>query len=144
MKPNIFRQASLEKMSTPEKLDVLMTIARPRHWMALVSILLLLAAFFIWSVLGTVTVKLQGDGVFLRQDGLAPIVAVAPGQVTDMSVQAGDSVQRGEAVARLFDPSWPEVGQGGASSDSGELLLLKSRIVSPQNGRVLKVHVQQG
>jgi len=145
MNPNIFRQSSLEKMSTPEKLDVLMTIARPRHWIALLSILTLLAAFFAWAVLGTVTVKTNGNGVLMLQDGLATVVHTSAGQVTDIGVKAGDTVRRGDAVARIFDPSWPEADNAsGESADSSQRLLLKSKVVSLQNGRVLKVHVQPG
>ncbi|SDC13343.1 HlyD family secretion protein [Paenibacillus sp. UNCCL117] len=144
MKPNIFRQSALEKMSSPEKLDVLMTIARPRHWIALLSIFMLLAAFFIWAVAGTLTVKLNGSGVFQLQDGLATIVPAAAGQVTDIGVKPGDVVRRGDAVARLFDPSWPEAGTRDDSPDRAERLLLKSRVVSLQHGRVLKVHVKPG
>ncbi|MEK8128733.1 HlyD family efflux transporter periplasmic adaptor subunit [Paenibacillus filicis] len=144
MRPNIFRQSSLEKMSSPEKLDILMTIVRPRHWIALLSILLLLAAFFTWAVAGTLTVKMNGNGVFLMQDGLATIVPATVGQVTDIGVQPGDVVQRGETVARIFDPSWTEAGAPDMSPDNAQRLLLKSRVVSLQSGRVLKVHAQPG
>ncbi|MDF2718101.1 MAG: bacteriocin system secretion protein [Paenibacillus sp.] len=144
MNPNIFRQSSLEKMSSPEKLDVLMTIAHPRHWIALLSILVLLVAFFIWAVTGTVTVKMTGSGVFVLQDGFATIVHTSPGQVTDIGVKPGETVRRGDSVARIFDPSWPENGVRDDSTDSAQRLLLKSRVVSLQNGRILKVHVQPG
>ncbi|WP_248925952.1 HlyD family efflux transporter periplasmic adaptor subunit [Paenibacillus hamazuiensis] len=144
MKPAIFRQSSLEKMSSPEKLDVLMTIARPRHWIALLSVFMLLAAFFTWAAVGTVTVKMSGSGVFRLHDGLVTVVHTSAGQVTDIGVKPGDTVLRGEAVARIFDPSWPEANTREASPDSAQRLLLKSKVVSMQNGRVLKVHVQLG
>ncbi|MCS7462575.1 HlyD family efflux transporter periplasmic adaptor subunit [Paenibacillus doosanensis] len=144
MNPNIFRQSSLEKMSSPEQFDVLMTIARPRHWIALLSVLTLLAAFFAWAVLGTVTVKMNGNGVLTMHDGLAAIAATSAGQVTDIGVKPGDTVRRGDTVARLFDPSWPEAGDGGNSADNAQRLLLKSKVVSLASGRVLKVLAQPG
>ncbi|ULL16057.1 HlyD family efflux transporter periplasmic adaptor subunit [Paenibacillus sp. H1-7] len=141
MNPNIFRQSSLEKMSSPEKLDVLMTIARPRHWIALLSLLGLLVAFFIWAVTGTITVKLNGNGVFQLQDGFTTIVHTASGQVTDIALKPGDTVRRGDTVARIFDPSWQDAD---ASPDRAQQMLLKSRVVSMQSGQILKVHVQPG
>ncbi|KPD07728.1 hypothetical protein AM501_13935 [Aneurinibacillus migulanus] len=129
-------------MSSPEKLDILMTVARPRHWIALLAVLGLVVAFFIWAIFSTIPVQKTGTGVFVLQGETVPVVAAVAGQVTDIGVQPGDRVSRGDVVARLFNPAW--IPNGAVAFDASQNLLEQSRLVSLQDGSVTQLHVMPG
>ena len=44
---NLFRSAALEKLSSPERLDVMMQITRPAAWMALLALGVLLIVLIV-------------------------------------------------------------------------------------------------
>lgn len=50
----IFRQKSLDRVASPEKLDQYVRVSSPRAWVVLVSIVLLLLAGALWIAVGTV------------------------------------------------------------------------------------------
>ncbi len=54
---NIFRQAALERLSSPDQLDRLISLSSPLSWAALAALLVLLAAIVSWSILGTVPTR---------------------------------------------------------------------------------------
>lgn len=143
MNHNLYRKAALERMASPEKLDILLTITRPRHWLALIAIVMLIVAFFIWAVCSTIPVQTKGSGVFVLQGGMTRIVSTVEGQLTDSSVQVGDPISRGDVVARLFNPAWVAPASGTAPNVSQQLLL-KSRIVSLESGTVTELHARPG
>ena len=48
MKKSIFREVSLERLSSPEQLDQMMTVTSPRAWLSLVAI----AAILLTAIMG--------------------------------------------------------------------------------------------
>jgi len=101
--PGPFRQASLDRMASPEQLDQLIQVTRPRAWMALVGLLILVAALGGWGALGRLTTRVQGQGMLLGGD----VFDVAPewtGRVTALHVAVGDQVAAGDLVADLQQP----------------------------------------
>ena len=54
-KKNIFRQKSLEKVSSPEQMNDYIKTAGPSVWLVLAAIIIMLTGFIIWSVFGTAT-----------------------------------------------------------------------------------------
>ncbi|GEM_PF-4716955 len=118
MRRQLFRQASLERLSTPEKLDVLMTIARPRHWIAIGSFIVLVLVLAVWSVTAAIPVRMQATGALVLQGQLVAVTAVVDGQLTDIQVREGDRIARGEVVARLYNTTWSD-GIAAAKNDVG-------------------------
>ncbi|MCL2285968.1 MAG: hypothetical protein FWC32_06330 [Firmicutes bacterium] len=47
---NIFRKDSLEKMSSPEKLNDYIKVSNPSIWIILSAIAIMLIAAFIWGI----------------------------------------------------------------------------------------------
>ena len=54
MDKKIFREKSVERVSSPEKLDSYLKVASPRVWVILCAVIVLLVGFIVWGVLGKV------------------------------------------------------------------------------------------
>ncbi len=67
MKKQIFRQSALDRLSSPEQLDMLFQVVRPAYWAALSALLLLLSVLVVWGFYGTVTTMVSGQGILLRE-----------------------------------------------------------------------------
>ena len=65
---SLFRQESLERLSSPERLDELMTIVNLKTWLPLGTIGVLLGIGLIWSLVGRLPVTTSGRGVLVRND----------------------------------------------------------------------------
>ncbi len=57
----IFRQKSIDKVSSPEKLDEYIKVTTPGVWLALAAMIILLAGAIIWGTMGELTVH-NSDG----------------------------------------------------------------------------------
>lgn len=99
----IFRQVALDRLSSPEQLDRLITLASPVGWAALAAIAAVLAAVVAWGVFGTVPTRVEGQGILVLRGGQV-FDAAAPSAGTLASVAAiGTAVNKGDTVARLDD-----------------------------------------
>src|SRR5579863_8739831 len=99
----IFRHVALERLSSPEQLDRLITLTSPIGWAALVAIAALLAAIVAWGIFGTVPTRVQGAGILVARGGQV-YDAMAPASGTLASVAAiGLAVKEGDVVAALDD-----------------------------------------
>jgi HlyD family secretion protein len=100
---NIFRQAALERLSSPDQLDRLISLSSPLSWAALAALLVLLAAIVSWSILGTVPTRVPSTGILLERGGQV-FDAMAPATGPLASVAAiGTKVGKGDVVATLDD-----------------------------------------
>ena len=50
----LFRQKSLDRVSSPEKLNDYIRVTTPSVWLALAAVLVMLAGMIVWSVFGTI------------------------------------------------------------------------------------------
>lgn len=60
-KNSIFREKSMDRVSGPESLNDYIRVTSPSVWIALLSLLILLSGFLVWSVFGRIEVK-DADG----------------------------------------------------------------------------------
>ena len=105
MKNNkIFRKVALERLSSPDQLDDLMEVTKPRAWLALSGIALLFLVAIVWSVAAELPSNVQATGLLIHKGGLQNIMATASGQITDILVERGDIVKEGQIIARLSQP----------------------------------------
>lgn len=127
-KNQIFRQAALEQLSTPEQLDQLMVVTTPRGWLALLAIGLIIGVTLVWSLLGSIPTRINGQGVVLVAGGVNNIVALSEGQVSRVYVDVGDVIRKGKVVARIDET------QAGA----------RGRVTSPYSGQVVEIQAGVG
>jgi len=104
MSGGIFRKVSLERLSSPEQLDQLFSVTTPRAWFALIAIACILAASLLWGIFGSVSTKVNGQGIILKSFGVYNITHTGGGQISDVRVAVGDVVKRGDVVARVDQP----------------------------------------
>jgi HlyD family secretion protein len=105
VKVDIFRQAALQRLSSPEQLDQAVTVV-PRHsWLALGGMCLLAVTACLWAVAGSVTTKAAGQGLIIRSGGVLTVVAGGAGIVTSINVKPGDHVNAGQVVAIISQPA---------------------------------------
>lgn len=102
---DLFRKASLERLSSPEQLDQLMHVTTPKGWIALIALCSLLAVALFWGIFGRVPTEVQGLGILIRTGGVFDIEAPASGVITDFKVNVGDKVQKGDIVAHIAQPN---------------------------------------
>jgi HlyD family secretion protein len=100
----IFRQAVMERASSPERFDEVLKVTRPRGWVALAAVGILLAVVVVWGLVGRISNRVEGRGILVRTGGVLDVVAPATGPVLEVSVEPGDSVTQQQVVVRLGQP----------------------------------------
>lgn len=100
----MFRQQALDKLSSPEQLDQLLDVIRPKGWLALLGLCALLIGGGVWSVIGALPSRVEGRGILLKKGGLTRVNALSAGQLTEISVRPGSDVKVGQVLAQLALP----------------------------------------
>jgi HlyD family secretion protein len=113
----IFRDAALERLSTPERLDQGLTVVGTASWALLWGLVLLVVGGLAWSIIVVVPVTVKGEGILLSPGGVLDVTSGSQGRVTKLLVETGDAVKTGETVAELDQP---QLRQDLASAE-GEL-----------------------
>jgi Biotin-lipoyl like len=129
---NIFRKVALDRLASPEQLDLLMQVTTPRGWIALAGLGLLLLAALAWGIFGSVATTVEGQGILVQPEGVKTIVAARPGVVARILVQVGDVIYKDREVVRL-------VPEPPGETPPGEPF-----IASTSAGRVLEILVKEG
>lgn len=101
MAKQLFRKASLERLSSPEQLDKLLRVTSPMGWLATAACGVLLVGALIWGVTGRIPEKVNGVGMLMKTGGVFEVTATSTGTVKDVYFRAGDIVRRGQIMARI-------------------------------------------
>jgi HlyD family secretion protein len=97
----LFREAALERLSSPEQLDQQLQVTSPKGWIALSAIWVLLAGVIAWAILGEVHTREEGHGIIVTGGGLQVVVAEGSGRLSEILVDVGDQVSVDQVVARI-------------------------------------------
>src|SRR5688572_11542552 len=100
----LFRKAALQRLSSPEQLDLLMQVTNPRAWLALAALGLLLVAAILWSIFGVIPTKISGKGILIRTGGVFDVVSLGGGRLIEINVTSGDLVKKNQVIARIAQP----------------------------------------
>ncbi len=63
MEKSIFRKKSIEQLNTPEELTGYLRVTGPGVWVVLVGIVVLLAGFAVWGIMGTVITTVTAPAI---------------------------------------------------------------------------------
>jgi HlyD family secretion protein len=98
----LFREVAVNRLSSPEELDNLLQVTSARGWIALAGIGLLIATAVVWAIGGSIPTKLVGQQcILVRNGGVKLLTSAASGKLSDLAVEAGDRVTRGQIIGRL-------------------------------------------
>ncbi|MBW4055845.1 MAG: NHLP bacteriocin system secretion protein [Proteobacteria bacterium] len=101
----LFRKVSLERLSSPDQLDMLTKVTTPSGWIALTVLGAILGMAIIWGFYGNIPIKVNGQGILLSEGGVSNVVSLGNGQVTEIVVKENDTVRSGQVVARIAQPT---------------------------------------
>jgi HlyD family secretion protein len=76
--------------------------------MALLALGVLLIVLIVWSVIGEISIKVQGKGILIRGDALLEVTSGSDGRVIEILVQENETVRVGDLIARLSQPQLDE------------------------------------
>lgn len=96
---NIFRKTSLDRLSSPEQLDRLITVTSPRVWLVIITIGLVLACGIVWGIFGRIPVRVDTSGILLSSGGMSTVASTVSGTITDVNVKNGDTLSKGDVIA---------------------------------------------
>lgn len=105
MARQIYREAALARLSSPEKLDELMTVATPKAWLSLAALGGIVAVAVLWSVFGSIPTTVAGSGILLKSGGIYDVEVLGSGVVTGIGVRVGDLLEEGQVIARISQPA---------------------------------------
>ncbi|MHC5861749.1 NHLP bacteriocin system secretion protein [Nostoc sp.] len=100
-KPSIFRKESLERLSSPERLDQLMQVVSPRSWLPLVALGSIVGVAVIWSISGRIPITVEGQGVLIYPSNVVPLQSKSAGQLIALNIKVGDVVKKGQVLATI-------------------------------------------
>jgi HlyD family secretion protein len=101
---DLFRKSALDKLASPEQLDVMLQVTSPMGWIALSGLGVILAFALVWSIIGTIPITVEGQGILIRGAAVMDVTTSSQGRITDLTVKAGDQLKAGQVIARMDQP----------------------------------------
>lgn len=105
MASNIFRDVSLDRLSSPDELDRLLRVTDTKAWIAQIAIFAILIVALVWGYTGRLPSTVSGQGVIVRTGGVLNVVAAGSGVVAHLKVNVGDKISAGQIVATVAQPA---------------------------------------
>ena len=99
--PVLFREKVVDRLSSPEQMDLLMTVTDRKSWLALIGFSIVVIATIIWAFWGTIPQTVNAQGILLQKGGIFTLQAATGGSVSDVLVDVGDFVELGQVVAHI-------------------------------------------
>jgi HlyD family secretion protein len=118
----MFRKAALDKVSSPEQLDLMMQVTSPLGWLALVTVGVIIIVVGAWSVVGSIPDLIDGQGTLFRGERLAEVKAGMAGSIVRLAIHQNDHLAAGQVIAEIKR-------RGGSLEDAraDELTIAKNR-----------------
>ena len=105
----IFRQAALDRLSSPEHLDRALVVATSKVWLALAALAAMAAATVVWSLEGEVATYVDANGILLSHGGaVVDAVPSSAGTLTAIYPATGEEVEKGGVVAEITNEEMME------------------------------------
>ena len=101
---NPFHRVAAEAKDEREQLDRLLRISAPHERIVLAAAALVVLAFAVWLLFGTVVRSVTVEGVLIEPGKRHMAFSAEPGQLLDYLVAPGDRVEAGQPVARQSVP----------------------------------------
>jgi hypothetical protein len=97
----IYRQAALERLLSPEQLDRVLRITKPRNWVGLMGVYVIFGALLIWGMSADLPVMVQGLGVIVD----CQIAVIEAGQPSCVAANYPAQLSAAQRELRIFIPA---------------------------------------
>ena len=97
----LFRKAALDKLASPERLDVLMRVTSPMGWLALTTVAGILIGVIVWSIFGSIPERIDGQGVLLRGGANKEVRSTGSGTLATFDLKEGQMVSVGQVLGTI-------------------------------------------
>lgn len=94
----LYRKSVIDRLSSPEQLDRMIVIASPQLWLAALGAALIVVVALVWSIVGRLPSKVDANGIFVSDQGVASVYADVTGTVDTVYVAEGDTVTDGQLL----------------------------------------------
>lgn len=101
----LFRKESIERLSSPERIDQLTQVINPKAWIPLTAMGSLVVVAGVWSVFGRIPLTVTGQGVLLQPHSVVELQSFGQGRVLKINVKSGTLVKKGETLATIDQSS---------------------------------------
>jgi HlyD family secretion protein len=101
---SIFRQESVDRLSSPQELDRLFTVVGPRAWIPLLTLLVLCGLAVTWCFVGAIPETEDGAGVLINPGNVRGLQCSFGGQLIELRVRPGQAVRKGDTIAVVNQP----------------------------------------
>ena len=135
----LYRKASLERISSPEQLDTMLKISSPLSWLALLGATLIVAVTVVWAFVGRIPMTVTSTGIIVAPNGTNAIYSDAAGKVVRVFAAPGDKIYENDVVMEI------ETERGERQQIVSDQVGFVSQIIKPegstitQNSEVLRV-----
>lgn len=130
---DLFRKGKKDKFISPEDLNSLIQIIRPKDWLGLGCLGMIVIFLFIWLFNGQITTDSIGRGLVVQKEGLLYLYSKSPGLIHSINLIQGQKVDKTSVIGYLFDKDYLEAfNQQASKIQQLELSLQKS---DPKGGR---------
>ena len=121
----LFRKAALDKLASPERLDVLMRVTSPMGWLALTTVAGILVGVIVWSIFGSIPERIDGQGVLLRGGANKEIRSTGTGALASLELKEGQMITVGQVVGTI-----------SAAGNNEEVNVARTKVQQLENQRL--------
>jgi len=124
----LFRERALARRGRQEPLDDRLQVTAPHEWLLVIGLGAMFVALLVYLAVGSVERSLSYEAVVVLPGERFPVSAPVPGTVVETLADVGDTVEAGQAIARLR-PLAPDASAAAADVDvvsvtGGEIMTL--------------------
>jgi HlyD family secretion protein len=132
MNTKLFRQVSIDRLSSPEQLDQVLRVTSFRTWLAITAVFSVLAVTCVWGFTGSIPSSAIGEGLIIRRGGVFNVVAQSSGVILKMQLKPGDRIKANQVIATVAQPILAE-----------KLLSMNSALQDAEARRVQNLEIQK-
>lgn len=100
----LFRKKSLERLNSPEELDMLVKQVPTKGWLLVWMFTIIIISVIVWGFLGSIATKVKASGIIMNSGGVVSVYSDFPGVVKKVLVKNSDVIQKGDVIALMAQP----------------------------------------
>ena len=141
----VFREKALARRAERETIDARLQVTAPHEWLLVSGLGVMLVALLVYGLIGRAERSLSVEAVLVRPGERVDVVAGVSGVVVDVLSQVGDTVARGQSIARVQVPGFralaaprSETAQRGADTPTTQ------DVLAPHDGELVTLTLAAG